>query len=180
MSNTGSMWLWLSKPMGSHSGVGEFTTHSTYFGGDWDVHWWCDLDFDPWPCEFHLSRFAAWIDRVREVEAEKLRELLKGASRRSRFVWVISFSIWATKRRGFMSFMSTNHFLGGGPMKIHGFLGGSFVLSGAEKRRTGHQPCGFPISRQPPQVLTTVLQFQDSPKMVVGFFKAQIAQDSAA
>ena len=29
-----------SKPMGSHSGVGEFTTHfRTYFRGDWDVHY---------------------------------------------------------------------------------------------------------------------------------------------
>ena len=29
-----------SKPMGSHFGVGEFTTHfRTYFRGDWDVHW---------------------------------------------------------------------------------------------------------------------------------------------
>ena len=26
--------------MGSHFGVGEFTTHfMTYFSGDWDVHW---------------------------------------------------------------------------------------------------------------------------------------------
>ena len=34
------MWLRLSKPMGSHFGVGEFTTHfRTYFTGDWDVHW---------------------------------------------------------------------------------------------------------------------------------------------
>ena len=34
-----------SKPMGSHFGVGEFTTHSrAYVSGDWD-----DLDFDPWP-----------------------------------------------------------------------------------------------------------------------------------
>ena len=34
-----SLWLWLSKPMGSHFGVGEFTTHfRTYFSGDWDVH----------------------------------------------------------------------------------------------------------------------------------------------
>ena len=39
-----------SKPMGSHFGVGEFTTHlRTYFSGDWDVHWGYDLDFDPWP-----------------------------------------------------------------------------------------------------------------------------------
>ena len=29
-----------SRSMGSHFGVGEFTTHfRTYFGGDWDVHW---------------------------------------------------------------------------------------------------------------------------------------------
>ena len=32
--------MWLSKPMGYHFGVGEFTTHfRTYFSGDWDVHW---------------------------------------------------------------------------------------------------------------------------------------------
>ena len=54
-------WLWLSKPMGSHFGVGEFTTHCrTYVSGwiglgcslglDWDFHWGLnDLDFDPWP-----------------------------------------------------------------------------------------------------------------------------------
>ena len=31
-------------------GIGELTTHfRTYFGGDWDVHWRYDLDFDPWP-----------------------------------------------------------------------------------------------------------------------------------
>ena len=30
--------------------VFEFATHfRTYFGGDWDVHFWYDLDFDPWP-----------------------------------------------------------------------------------------------------------------------------------
>ena len=29
---------------------GRCTTHfRTYFGGDWDVHWGYDLDFDPWP-----------------------------------------------------------------------------------------------------------------------------------
>ena len=29
-----------STPMGSHFGVGEFTTHfRTYLGGDGDVHW---------------------------------------------------------------------------------------------------------------------------------------------
>ena len=44
------IWLWLSKPMGSHFGVGEFTTHfRTYFSWHWDVHWGYDLDFDPWP-----------------------------------------------------------------------------------------------------------------------------------
>ena len=32
--------LWLSKPMESHFGVGEFTTRfRTYLNGDWDVHW---------------------------------------------------------------------------------------------------------------------------------------------
>ena len=40
-------WLWLSKPMGSHFGVG--THFRTYFSGDWDVHWGYDLDFHPWP-----------------------------------------------------------------------------------------------------------------------------------
>ena len=30
-----------SKPMVSHFGVGEFTTHvRTYFSGEWDVHWY--------------------------------------------------------------------------------------------------------------------------------------------
>ena len=39
-----------SKPMGSHFGIGEFTTHfRTDFSGDWDVHWGYGLDFDPWP-----------------------------------------------------------------------------------------------------------------------------------
>ena len=34
------IWLWLSKPMGSHFGVGEFTIRfRTFFSGDWDVHW---------------------------------------------------------------------------------------------------------------------------------------------
>ena len=42
-----------SKPMGSHFGVGKFTTHfSPFFSGDWDVHWGYDLDFDPWPDGF--------------------------------------------------------------------------------------------------------------------------------
>ena len=37
-----------SKPMVSF--WGGCTTHfSTYFSGDWDVHWGYDLDFDPWP-----------------------------------------------------------------------------------------------------------------------------------
>ena len=36
--------------MGSHFGVGEFTTQfRTYLSGDWDVHWGYDLGFDPWP-----------------------------------------------------------------------------------------------------------------------------------
>ena len=35
--------------LGSHVGVGEFTTHvSRDFSGDWDVHWGYDLDFNPW------------------------------------------------------------------------------------------------------------------------------------
>ena len=48
----GSLYGYGSKPMGSHFGVGEFTTHfRTYFSGGWDVHWGLpDLDFDPWPC----------------------------------------------------------------------------------------------------------------------------------
>ena len=32
-------WLWLSKPMGSHSGVGAPPIFRAYFSGDWDVHW---------------------------------------------------------------------------------------------------------------------------------------------
>ena len=37
--------------MGSHFGVGEFTTHfRTYFSGDWDVHW--GYGFEPWPWDF--------------------------------------------------------------------------------------------------------------------------------
>ena len=36
--------------LGSHFGVGKFTTHfSLYFSGDWDVHWGYDLDFGLWP-----------------------------------------------------------------------------------------------------------------------------------
>ena len=36
----GQKRLWWSKPMGSHFGVGEFTTHfRTYFSGDWDARW---------------------------------------------------------------------------------------------------------------------------------------------
>ena len=34
----GFMWLWLSKPMGSHFGVGA-PPILVYVGGDWDVHW---------------------------------------------------------------------------------------------------------------------------------------------
>ena len=43
--------------LGSHVGVGEFTTHfRTYFTGDWDVHWWYDLALDPWPGGEDLGR----------------------------------------------------------------------------------------------------------------------------
>ena len=39
--------------LGSHCGVGEFTTHfGTYFSGDWGY----DLDFDPWLCQSRESR----------------------------------------------------------------------------------------------------------------------------
>ena len=40
--------------LGSHFGVGEFTTHfRTYFrGGDYDVHCKYDLDLVPWPHAF--------------------------------------------------------------------------------------------------------------------------------
>ena len=42
--------------LGSHFGLGEFTTHfRTYFSGDWDVHWGYDLDFDSWPLAFGLA-----------------------------------------------------------------------------------------------------------------------------
>ena len=48
-------WLWLKTVLGSHFGVGEFTTHfRTNIGGDWDVAWGHDLDFDPWPNEWKL------------------------------------------------------------------------------------------------------------------------------
>ena len=50
------IWQWLSKPMVSHFGVGEFTTHfRTYFWGwiESDVCWGLtDLGFDPWPFDF--------------------------------------------------------------------------------------------------------------------------------
>ena len=45
-------WLWLSKPMGYHFGVGEFTTHfRTCFSGWIDVHWGFGLWIlkSPWP-----------------------------------------------------------------------------------------------------------------------------------
>ena len=39
-----------SKPFWDPIWVGEFTTQfRTYLGGDWDLHWGYDLDFDPWP-----------------------------------------------------------------------------------------------------------------------------------
>ena len=31
------IWLWWSKPMGSHFGVGEFTHFRTYVSGAWDL-----------------------------------------------------------------------------------------------------------------------------------------------
>ena len=38
------------KPMGSHFGVGEFTTHfRSHFSGDWDVHWGRTGFLTPWP-----------------------------------------------------------------------------------------------------------------------------------
>ena len=42
--------FWVNTVLGSHLGVGEFTTHVRTHSGDWDVHWGCDLDCDPWPC----------------------------------------------------------------------------------------------------------------------------------
>ena len=67
-------WLRV-KTMGSHFGVGEFTTHfRTHFSGDWDVHWGWEtrypgehqyrwqmdvhppqnraIGYAPWPCPF--------------------------------------------------------------------------------------------------------------------------------
>ena len=38
-------WLWLSKLMGSHCGVGT-PPMSVCFSGDRDVHWGYDLDFE--------------------------------------------------------------------------------------------------------------------------------------
>ena len=35
----GATWPWVKTVLGSHFGIGEFTTHfRTYFSGDWDVH----------------------------------------------------------------------------------------------------------------------------------------------
>ena len=39
-----------SKPMGSHCGLGEFTTHLGEFQRlDWEVRWGSPGLFDPWP-----------------------------------------------------------------------------------------------------------------------------------
>ena len=47
-------WQWLSKPMKSHVGVGEFTTHvRTYLSGDRDVHWYGSLTHG-------VRKFAIW------------------------------------------------------------------------------------------------------------------------
>ena len=44
-------WLWVKTVLGSHFGVGEFSTFRTYFSGriELDVHWGYDFVFDPWP-----------------------------------------------------------------------------------------------------------------------------------
>ena len=51
--------------MGSHFGVGEFTTHfRTYVRGDWDAHCGYDLDFDPWQYGF-VSKESELARRLR-------------------------------------------------------------------------------------------------------------------
>ena len=58
----GPIWLWVKTVLGSHFGVGEFTTHfRTFFNGDWDVHWGYDLDFDPWPFALAKARGNVWF-----------------------------------------------------------------------------------------------------------------------
>ena len=64
-----------STPMGSHFGVGEFTTHfRTDFSGDWDVHWGYDLAFDPWP---YVKRGACASEGLhqRHVASTQMNEL---------------------------------------------------------------------------------------------------------
>ena len=61
-----------TKPMGSHFGVGEFTTHfRTDFSGDWDVHWEYDLAFHPWPPDAD-SGFTPASKRFGRGEAHEL------------------------------------------------------------------------------------------------------------
>ena len=49
----GRKCMWIKTVLGSHFGVGEFTTHfRTYSSGDWDVHWGGNRDFDSWPNMF--------------------------------------------------------------------------------------------------------------------------------
>ena len=44
-----TIWPW-AKATGIPCWDFRCTTHvRIYFSGDWDVHWGCDLDFDPWP-----------------------------------------------------------------------------------------------------------------------------------
>ena len=64
--------------LGSHFGVGEFTTHfRTYFSGDWDVHW----GFDPWPCALGGNR---WVPTFLHVShLLKTRGLMKVSKGRS-------------------------------------------------------------------------------------------------
>ena len=51
-------WLWVKTVLGSHFGVGEFTSHfRTYVSGDWDVHWRGTI----WILTHgHISSFCFW------------------------------------------------------------------------------------------------------------------------
>ena len=41
---------------------GRCTRFRTCFGGDWDVHWGNDLDFDPWPFN-PIKAFLVWPEK---------------------------------------------------------------------------------------------------------------------
>ena len=58
-----------------HFGVGA-THFSTYFGGDWDVHWGYDLDFDPWPYGLNIL-FELFVPIFRKGSGAKVTDQVK-------------------------------------------------------------------------------------------------------